>query len=147
MSEKSFFITVKVRGVILHEGKIFLCKLAVGTQFYCLPGGTLEQGENRKEWLEREIIEELGVQPVIGDLLYTQEFVRSDSTITFDFWYEIKNSEDFLMVDISKCSHGFEHTEVGFYDLSPITGNYFPSHLADLLGEWNTSEVKFLQNM
>jgi len=52
MEERKYFITVKVRGVIIHEGKIFLCKAASRNGrggFYCLPGGTLEPGESRKE--------------------------------------------------------------------------------------------------
>lgn len=91
-------------------------------------------------------MEELGIRPIIGDLLYTQEFVRSDNTTMFDFWYEVKNSEDFLTVDISQCSHGFEHSEVGFYTLPLSAGNCFPGHLPDLLEEWGANSLRFLQN-
>lgn len=116
--------------------------------FYCLPGGTLEAGESRKECMRREIIEELGVEPVIGNLIYTQEFVRSDGTTTFDFWYEIKNTEDYLNVDISKCSHGFEHEHVGFYDEnSEFDSEVKPIHIWELMKEWGEEEGKFVQNI
>ncbi len=102
--------------------------------------------------MRREIIEELGVEPVIGNLIYTQEFVRSEEfiqsngTTTFDFWYEIKNSEDFLNIDISKCSHGFEHDHVGFYDKnSTLDGVVKPDHIWTLLQEWNETKGKFIQ--
>lgn len=97
--------------------------------------------------MKRELIEELGVEPVIGDLVYTQEFVRSDGTTTFDFWYEIKNSEDFLDVDISRCSHGFEHSEVGFYDEnSEFSGAVKPDNIWELVAEWRKGDGGFLQN-
>ncbi|MDP2103541.1 MAG: NUDIX domain-containing protein [Candidatus Gracilibacteria bacterium] len=149
MSNLKYFVTTKVRGVIIHDEKLFLCKAQKNEGrggFYCLPGGTLEPNEKRLECLEREIIEELGVKPVIGKLIYTQEFVRDDGTTTFDFWYEITNGEDFLDVDISKCSHGFEHDEVGFYRSednfdTPVK----PDHVWELLEEWREKR-DFIQN-
>ena len=149
MEERKYFITVKVRGVIIHEGKIFLCKAASRNGrggFYCLPGGTLEPGESRKEWLRREIIEELGVEPIIENLIYTQELIRLDGTTTLDFWYEIKNNKDFFNIDISKCSHGFEHEHVGFYNKdSKFDGVVKPDHIWNLLQEWNKDNGKFIQ--
>lgn len=130
------FITAKVRGVIVKNGKIFLCKLARGG-FYCLPGGTLEPGETRLEGLRREIVEELGIEPEIGPLVYSQEFTRSNGLTTYDFWYAIKNVGDFQNVDISRASHGFEHEEVGFYDLADIAGKYKPARLGELVKIWN----------
>lgn len=84
---------------------------------------------------------------MIGDLLYTQEFIRSDgTTTTFDFWYEITNSEDFLDVDITKCSHGFEHSEVGFYSEEDIMGaDYRPEKLWEIVGK--IEEGGFVQNV
>ncbi|PIQ10900.1 hypothetical protein COW06_01195 [Candidatus Gracilibacteria bacterium CG12_big_fil_rev_8_21_14_0_65_38_15] len=149
MENQKYFITAKVRGVILHEGKVFLCKAASRNGrggFYCLPGGTLEPGETRLECMRREIIEELGVEPIIGNLIYTQEFLRLDGTITFDFWYEIKNNEDYLNVDILKCSHGFEHEHVGFYNKdSKFDGVVKPDHIWELIGKWNIDGIKYIQ--
>lgn len=149
MHTERFFITTKVRGVIFHEEKILLSKAASRDGrggFYCLPGGTLEKGEGRKEGLHREIIEELGVEPTIGNLIHTQEFVRPDGTTTFDFWYEITNSEDFLDIDISTCSHGFEHEHVGFYDEnSRFDSIVKPDHLWELVREWKDGSGKFIQ--
>lgn len=142
--DSELFITAKVRAVIMKEGEIFLCKLARGG-FYCLPGGTLEPGETRKEGLRREIVEELGVEPVIGPMVYSQEFTRSNGLTTFDFWYAVENPEDFENVDLSKCSHGFEHEEVGFYHPSEIAGQYKPLNLEGLLPEWKSDARKFLQ--
>lgn len=98
--------------------------------------------------MRRELIEELGVEPIIGNLIYTQEFVRSDGTTTFDFWYEIRNAADYLNVDISKCSHGFEHSEVGFYnENSEFDGIVRPEHIWELIVEWEKDPGKFVQNI
>ena len=146
MEERKYFITAKVRGVILHEGKVYLCQWSPDKAgFYCLPGGTLEPGENRKEWLRREFIEELGIEPVIGNLIYTQEFIREDGTTTFDFWYEIKNWADYLNVDLSKCSHGFEHGEIGFFDEnSHFKDVVKPNHIWELISVWRKDGGKFI---
>lgn len=129
---------------MVKDGKIFLCKLAKAG-FYCLPGGTLEPGETRLEGLRREIIEELGVEPKIGPMVHSQEFTRSNGLTTYDFWYAIENVEDFENVDISKASHGFEHDEVGFYDLADIAGLYKPTRLPELVAIWNRNPNEFVQ--
>lgn len=57
----------------------------------------------------------------------------------FDFWYWIENAEDFLAVDLSTATHGFEHSEVGFYtmDEMELSGNaYKPLTLKKLLATW-----------
>ena len=105
-------------------------------------------GETRLECLNRELIEELGVEPIIGNLIYTQEFVRTDGTTTFDFWYEVKNGSDYLNVDISKCSHRFEHAEVGFYDEnSVLDGIVRPEHIWGLTQIWEKNRGAFVQNI
>jgi 8-oxo-dGTP pyrophosphatase MutT (NUDIX family) len=106
--------TIKARGVIIQGNKIFLGKLAK-YNFACLPGGTLEPRETLRECLARELMEELGVIAKIGSLVYTQEIIRESSTM-FDFWYWIENPDDFINIDLSTVSHGFEHDEVGFYN-------------------------------
>lgn len=130
-------INVKVRGVIVLEGKIFLCK-PTGYDFYCLPGGRMEAGETSKETLHREIIEELGVVPEIWALLFTHEFVWWDTNehTTIDLRYAIHNGHDFVNVDISQASHGFEHTDVGFYDLATFSETYLPKFLDTFLSDY-----------
>jgi ADP-ribose pyrophosphatase YjhB (NUDIX family) len=49
------------RGVILHKGKILVCK-AVGHANYFLPGGHIDFGEGAEQALKRELLEELGVE-------------------------------------------------------------------------------------
>ena len=136
---------IKTRAVILHEGKIFLGKINP-FNFYCLPGGTLELGEDLKTGLARELMEELGVEAEIGPLVYTQEIIREGES-KFDFWYWVKNPEDFLNVDLATASHGYEHLEVGFYDPRNLDAPVRPERIGELLDIWNAQGPVFVQQL
>ena len=64
---------VTVRGIIIKDGKLFaqrLNKKGGGVNdYWCTPGGGLDDGESLYDGLTREMIEETGVKPVIGRLL------------------------------------------------------------------------------
>ena len=125
---------IKARWVIINpEGKIFLCKLKK-EDFFCLPWGTLEEGELVKQCLARELMEELWVGASIGKLLHINDFLRKkNGESVVDLRYEILNPEDFMNIDLSKASHGFENSEVGFYDLDTIQGMYKPETLKSVI--------------
>jgi ADP-ribose pyrophosphatase YjhB (NUDIX family) len=93
--------TIKCRGIILNNDKILVVKHVLHYDFYTVPGGHLEGEENPKECVEREIIEELGVKPEVGRLLYVYQF--SDPGKSFlEFFFEITNGADFENLDDSK---------------------------------------------
>ena len=73
---------VNVRGIIINnKGEIFCQQLTAnngkGRNFWCTPGGGLEMGESLLDGLRREMIEETGVKPEIGKLLFIQQFAES----------------------------------------------------------------------
>jgi ADP-ribose pyrophosphatase YjhB (NUDIX family) len=76
-----------------------------------LPGGHLEWGENIKECLEREIVEELGVKPEIGRLLYVNNFVEDD-TQSIEFFFEVINSDKYINLENLERTHAHELTEI-----------------------------------
>lgn len=71
-------IKVRCRGIIVHERKLLLVRHSHGAQFYAFPGGHLDFGEDPRECIHRELIEELGVVPVVGRLLYIHTLVQGD---------------------------------------------------------------------
>ena len=105
-------IIIKVRGIILHEGKLLAVRHPHDTSFAALPGGHLEWGEDIKECLSREIVEELGVKPEIGRLLYINNFIQTDGKQYVEFFFEIKNGKDYLNTEKLARSHAHEIAEM-----------------------------------
>ena len=121
---------VAVRGIILLDNKLLCVTLKKHAHkplngkdnYWCTPGGGVDVGEPLIPALEREIVEELGIQPVVGNLLYMQQFVYGDIE-QLEFFFHITNAEDYLHVDLSKTSHGhIEIDQVEFVDpaISPV---------------------------
>ena len=119
----TFYITV--RGIIFNDGKLFCQKLKhdkPGRQitqvndFWATPGGHLDAGESLEEGLLREMIEETGIKPEIGPLLFTQQFRINDEKY-IEFFYHITNATDYETIDLAATSHGeLEVAEYGFID-------------------------------
>lgn len=93
---------IKVRAVILHEGKLLVAQHSLEVSSVALPGGKLEWGEDLKECLTREMVEEFAVKPDIGRLLYINMYTKGDKQ-HLEFFFEVKNSADYL--DIKKLTH------------------------------------------
>ena len=124
-----------VRGIVLYEGKLLCARLkpyrdlnrTKSNDFWCLPGGGLDPGESLIEGVEREMIEEIGVKPEVGNLLYVQQFVDGGKEF-IEFFFHITNSTDYLNIDPSKTTHGEEEIEeIDFVD--PATTHILPTFL------------------
>jgi len=110
---------ISVRAIIEYQGKYLLVRNAVSDTFWCLPGGGVEVGEDILSALERELIEELGVEPEIGNLLYVHSLKGPDGYGVPSFFFHIKNGSDYLNIDITSTSHGVkELAEFSFKDVS-----------------------------
>jgi len=110
--EKGKQIIIKVRAIILHDGKLLGVRHPHNTSYVALPGGHLEWGEDPKECLSREMIEELGVKPDIGRLFYVNTFVQPDNKQYVEFLFEVKNGADYLNTEKLVRSHAFEIAEI-----------------------------------
>lgn len=104
---------ISVRGIVLQGNKLLCVKLKPyegslrkqGTEYWCLPGGGLEDNESLVVGITREMIEETGITPVVGRLLYIQQFVH-ESNEFLEFFFHITNSDAYEQVDLSKTTHG-----------------------------------------
>jgi ADP-ribose pyrophosphatase YjhB (NUDIX family) len=109
--------TVRCRGITVHDGKLLVVRHAHDTSFAALPGGHLEWGEDILTCMHREIVEELGVVPTIGRLLYVNTFQAErggKSVQPIEFFFEITNGADFLTYADGERSHAHELAEVAW---------------------------------
>lgn len=86
-----------VRGVVIKNGKILVCQTERHDYFF-LPGGHVEFGENMKKALYREFQEELGIKPKKAEFIGTVENIfyqkeKLNHEINFTFLTEIDDVE------------------------------------------------------
>jgi len=124
---------ISVRAIILHEGKLLCVKhkkyennILQATE-WCLPGGGLDDEEDLRAGIEREMVEETGIKPSIGELLYIQQFTLADKDF-LEFFFHVTNAVDYLNVDLASSTHGaLEIAEIAFID--PKTTKILPKFL------------------
>lgn len=103
-------IKIRCRGIILHDRKLFIVKHTRGNEYYATPGGHLDHGEDPRECIVRELVEELGVEPILGELLYVYTFIDKDGRQSMEFFFEILNGEAYLQVS-EEATHKDEIVE------------------------------------
>ena len=133
---------VNVRGIIINDqGEIFCQRLTArdsdGRNFWCTPGGGLNIGESLLDGLHREMIEETGVKPEIGKLLFIQQFAESGEQSAhgpneqLEFFFLITNWQDYQHINLEQTSHGVkEVAKCDFVD--PKTTRILPSYLTEV---------------
>lgn len=95
---------ITVRGIIYQDGKLFAQQLK-GKDYWCTPGGGLDPYESLHDGLTRELIEETGIAPKIGKLLYVQQYADANKEF-LEFFFHITNPEDYHTIDLEATTHG-----------------------------------------
>ena len=112
---------ITVRGIVFENGNLLAQQLHDKNKnqprdYWCIPGGGLELGESLHAGLTREMIEETGVTPTIGKLLYIQQY-EDDEREFLEFFFNIENPQDYHSIDLAATSHGqIEIAVVDFVD-------------------------------
>ncbi|MEI7632228.1 MAG: NUDIX domain-containing protein [bacterium] len=113
---------IAVRGIFVKDGNLLCVKLNPYkaskniTNFWCTIGGGVDMGEPLIPALAREIVEETGVEPQIGNLMYVQQYFYKDVE-NIEFFFNILNVDDYTNIDLSKTTHGAkEIAEIGYID-------------------------------
>lgn len=148
---------VNVRGIIVDNGKVFAVKHRMHTgqvsNYWATPGGGLDPGESLIDGLIREMIEETGIKPVVGKLLFIQQYVgirrTGEKQEGMELFYLIENTDDYKGdIDFSQASHGHELAEASFVD--PKTNDILPAFLQSIdIDEYakNDLPVLFINNL
>ena len=131
---------VNVRGVVVdNDNRIFAVKHQTHdgkeSEYWATPGGGLDPDESLHAGLTREFIEEVGIVPTIGRLLFVQQYVGQHSSGEkvegLEFFFHIENYLEFKnRIDLSATSHGFELAQVAF--IHPRDEDILPKFLAEI---------------
>lgn len=70
-------VRTAARALIIDDDKVLTIKMKgpLGEYFYVLPGGGQQHGESLEEGLQRECLEEIGLQVTIGDVVYCRDYI------------------------------------------------------------------------
>ena len=125
---------VATRGIIYRDGKILATKQkdedGSEAENWATFGGGLDPLESLTDGLYREMIEETGIAPKIGKLLFIQQFTNPDykSKEHLEFFFLIENTSDYESIDLSTTTHGaVEIAQSDFID--PKTNKILPDFL------------------
>ncbi len=124
---------VTVRGIMYKDGKIFAQKFKHAKEiFWGTPGGGVDSHESLLGALKREMIEETGVEPVVGKLLFVQQYptteIHHGTDEHLEFFFHITNADDYHEIDLESTTHGtieIEHCEF----INPRKENILPEFL------------------
>ena len=85
----------RVTGVVIRDGKLLLIhRLRDGAEYWVFPGGGVEEGEGFEAALEREMMEETGLQLVSYRMLFAQ--VEQDGSCCIFYSCELEPGEPCL---------------------------------------------------
>ncbi len=123
-----------VRGIIYRDGKLLVTKFRQEddseSEHWGTFGGGLDVGESIADGLHREMIEETGIAPKIGKLLFIQQFHDGEKE-QFELFFHIENSEDYSEIKLEETSHGLlELTRSEFVD--PKSSFVLPAFLSTI---------------
>lgn len=131
---------VTVRGIIIRDGKIFAVRHrrpdGYSKDFWCTPGGGLEENENLADGVRREILEETGVDAQIDRLVIVYQFHKPKEAPfpeveCLEFFFLIKDSPAFDAIDLTATTHGeAEIHEAGFID--PTAVDFRPAFIQSM---------------
>lgn len=138
-------IKIRCRALILKEGKLLVVKHTVDDNYYALPGGKLEKGENIQECIIREIQEELGVTIQNPKLAYIYKWEDYKNRDNIEFFFLVENGKDFVDLTNNNQSHDFEIFEILWMNKGDDI-NLLPAQLKNefLENNFNLKEIKFI---
>lgn len=88
-----------VRALIVSKGSLFVVQ-PKDSGFWYPPGGVAEAHETPEQALRRILIEQTGVEPDIGSLLYVWQH-HGTNTQQLEFFFSVTNVRDYLKVNLA----------------------------------------------
>ncbi|MDE2030902.1 MAG: NUDIX domain-containing protein [Patescibacteria group bacterium] len=140
-------IIVRARAIILNNNKLLVVKHSHDSSFAALPGGHLEWGEDIKECLSREIVEELGINPEIGRLLYVNNFTEKDTEQSVEFFFEVTNGYAYKDFENHTRTHAYELADILWIEPNDLV-NILPKEFEEdfKLGKIISDQVRYIHS-
>lgn len=90
-----------VAGIIFNGDQILLVKRKYGSKkgFWCIPCGHVEQGEDPRDAVVREIIEETHLHCKVMSCVSEQSTIRENGSVYIGSWYMLNVEGGELMAD------------------------------------------------
>lgn len=113
-------ISVRVYGILVNENKQVLVsdEFIRGAYYTKFPGGGLEIGEGTRDCLKREFKEEMNLEVVIGDHIYTTDFFQQSAFNTahqiLSIYYFAKALEP-IKVQLKNKEFDFDEEQLKLY--------------------------------
>ncbi|MFC4261635.1 NUDIX domain-containing protein [Ferruginibacter yonginensis] len=113
-------ITIRVYGILMNDQQQILVsdELIRGMKITKFCGGGLEEGEGTRDCLQREFMEEMGLQIAVGEHLYTTDFYQPSAFRKGDqilsIYYYVKALEP-LKVVTSEIPFDFSEAQMQQY--------------------------------
>lgn len=116
-------LTLRVYGFLIDRKKGLLVsdEFIRGKYFTKLPGGGLELGEGTRDCLQREFLEETGVEVTIGEHIYTTDYFQPSA---------FRDNQQFIGVYYFVYA-----TDVAQFQTHSQAFTFTPEQISDLKGE------------
>lgn len=106
-AEKATFL-IRCRAVIVCGDKMLVVKHFKGADYYALPGGHMEQGEEPLICIKREVKEELNIDIENPELKYIYDWKGENGVQSIEFIFVVKDAFVQSDIDVKNGSHAFE---------------------------------------
>ena len=94
-------LRTRVNGLLIQDNKLLMVKHRMDTDhwFWNVPGGGMNFGQDAKENLQREFLEETGLGIEVGDYLFVHEFLEPPLH-AIELFFEVSQTNGKLEVGI-----------------------------------------------
>ncbi len=129
---------IRSRAILFNkDNEVLLVRHKGVADWWCLPGGHIDEGEQAVESMHRELREELDLEGVDLKLRYVTEIPHIES-IEFLFVGKVEDTSFLERVG----SHNHELEELAFHDILAGNVNVKPVELQEMIRRGNMFEEK-----
>jgi 8-oxo-dGTP diphosphatase len=113
-----------------------------GEGFWSIPGGGVEIGENQKESVFREVLEETGIECEVLDLVSTDDLITLDDTGVVEFHFLLNHYLARALTEDTRPE--FSNGEVAWFHPDKLPEDMVNQEIIDLLNSVKDSILELM---